>query len=48
MNRRKNSRREELEARSAGQELSATLWCLAVLLAVLLLAYWGMREVYST
>ena len=36
------------KARSAGQELSATLWCLAVLLAVLLLAYWGMREVYST
>jgi hypothetical protein len=26
----------------------ATLWCLAVLLAVLLLAYWGMREIYST
>jgi hypothetical protein len=36
------------EARSAGEELSATLWCLAVLLAVLLLAYWGMHEVYST
>jgi hypothetical protein len=48
MDRRRDSRREELETRSASQELSATLWCLAVLLAVLLLAYWGMREVYST
>jgi hypothetical protein len=45
---REDPRREEAKARSAGEELSATLWCLAVLLAVLLLAYWGMREVYST
>ena len=43
----KNSRREEL-TRSAGQELTATLWCLAVLLAVVLLAYWGMHGVYSS
>jgi hypothetical protein len=48
MDRRRDSRREDLEARSASQEFTATLWCLAVLLAVLLLAYWGMREVYST
>ena len=47
MDPRKDSRREEL-TRSAGQELTATLWCLAVLLAVVLLAYWGMHGVYSS
>lgn len=48
MDPRKDSRREGLGTRSAGQELTATLWCLAVLLAVVLLAYWGMRGVYSS
>jgi hypothetical protein len=33
---------------SAAQELTATLWCGAVLLAVLLLAYWFVGQVYST
>jgi hypothetical protein len=33
---------------SAAQELTATLWCVAVLLAVLLLAYWFVGQVYST
>jgi hypothetical protein len=32
---------------SAAQELTATLWCVAALLAVLLLAYWFVGQVYS-
>jgi hypothetical protein len=48
MDPRHDSRREEPEARSAAEELTVTLWCGAVLLAVLLLAYWGFREIYST
>ena len=44
----KNARREEQLTHSAAQELTATLWCLVVLLAVVLLAYWGMRGVYSS
>ena len=44
----KGSRREDLGTRSAAPELTATLWCLAVLLAVVLLAYWGMRGIYSS
>ena len=33
---------------SAAQELTATLWCVAVLLAVLLVAYWFVAQIYST
>lgn len=40
-------RREEPELRSTTEELTATLWCAAVLLAVLLLACWGLREIYA-
>ncbi|MGH3021900.1 MAG: hypothetical protein ACRDNR_17330 [Gaiellaceae bacterium] len=48
MDPRQNYKREEPEARSVAQEVTATLWCLALLLAVLLLVYWGFREIYST
>jgi hypothetical protein len=48
MDQRQDSRREEPEARSAADELAVTLWCIAVLLAVLLLVHWGFREIYST
>lgn len=44
----RDSRRDGQLTRSAAQELTATLWCLAVLLAVVLLVYWGMRGVYSS
>jgi hypothetical protein len=33
---------------SAAQELTAILWCVAALLAVLLLAYWYIALIYST
>lgn len=39
-------RRDELEL-SPANDLTATLWCLAVLLAVLLGAYWLAAAIYS-
>ena len=48
MDPRQDSRRKEAEARSAADELAVTLWCAAVLLMVLLLVQWGLREIYST
>ena len=42
----RDGRREELELSPAGG-LTATLWCLAVLLAVVLGAYWLAAAIYS-
>lgn len=39
--------RSDGEARSAADELTATLWCLATLLAVLLAAYWFAGTIYA-
>jgi hypothetical protein len=42
----RDGRRDELELNPA-DDLTATLWCLAVLLAVLLGAYWLAAAIYS-
>jgi hypothetical protein len=42
----REGRRAQLEL-SPADELTATLWCLAVLLAVLLGAYWLAAAIYS-
>jgi hypothetical protein len=42
----RDGRREELEL-SPANGLTATLWCLAVLLAVILGAYWLAAAIYS-
>jgi hypothetical protein len=42
----REGRRDQLEL-SPADELTATLWCLAVLLAVLLGAYWLAAAIYS-
>jgi hypothetical protein len=44
---RPNSNRDD-PAPTPAAELTAMLWCLAVLLAVLLLAYWWSGEIYSS
>ena len=40
-------RRNDSAAPTPAAELTVTLWCVAVLLAVLLTAYWGIGEIYS-
>jgi hypothetical protein len=47
MDSRPNSKRDDPTAPTPAAELTATLWCLAVLLVVVLLAHWGIREIYS-
>jgi hypothetical protein len=42
----RDGRREELQL-SPADGLTATLWCLAVLLAVMLGAYWLAAAIYS-
>jgi hypothetical protein len=37
----------EPEPRSAAEELTASLWCVAVLLAVVLLAHWSIDAMFS-
>lgn len=44
--RSRDGRRDEL-ALSPADDLTATLWCLAVLLAVLIGAYWLAAAIYS-
>jgi hypothetical protein len=39
--------RSDSETRSAVDELTVTLWCLATLLAVLLASYWFTGTIYA-
>lgn len=44
---RANSNRDDPWRPTPAAGRTATLWCLAVLLAVFLLTHWGISEIYS-